>query len=177
MTSVRFDVVDQADELVSPDPGDGVCLAHTAFQPATDRDQELISHLVTQAIVDVFEAVDVEEKHPEPRIRPSLRPCDGLAQTVQKECAVGKTGQGVVERVVLEAVLGRLSLGDVGLGTRHSDDLPLVVPHGQSPREDPAVSPVVVEHAVLGLEVGRLTREMIRDLGLELDRHPAGSRG
>ena len=110
-----FDVVDQADELVSADPGDGICLADTAFQPTTDRDQELIPDLVTQAIVDVLEAVDVEEEDTEPRIRPSLRPCDGLAQTVQEECAVGKTGQGVVERVVLEAVLGRLSLGDVGL--------------------------------------------------------------
>ena len=111
-----FDVVDEADELVSPDPGDGICLAQTALQPAGDCDQELIPDLVTQAIVDVFEAVDVEEKDAEPRIRPSLRPCDGLAQPVQEECAVGKTGQGVVERVVLQAVLGRLSLGDVGLG-------------------------------------------------------------
>ncbi len=80
-----FDVVDQADELVSADPGDGVCLAHAGFQPATDGDQELIPHLVAQAIVDMLEAVDVEEQDAEPRFRPSFRPRDGLAQTVAGE--------------------------------------------------------------------------------------------
>ena len=94
------------------------------------------------------------------RIRAPLRPCDGLAQPVQEQCAVGQAGERVVEGVVLQAVLGRLSLGDVGLRARHADGLPLVVAHGQAPGENPAVGAVVVEHAMLGLEVGRLTREM-----------------
>ena len=80
---------------------------------------------MTQAIVDMLEAVDIEEQDPEPRIGPSLRPCDGLAQTVQEKRAVGKSGQRIVERIVLQAVFGLLSLGDVGLRARHPDDLPL----------------------------------------------------
>ena len=77
-----FDIVDQANELVSADPGDGICLAYTVRQPTTDRDEELIRRLVAQAVVDALEVVYVDEKHADLRIRPSLPPCNRLAQTV-----------------------------------------------------------------------------------------------
>ena len=41
-------------------------VANAALQPPADRDQELIAHLVTQAVVDELETVDVEEEDTEP---------------------------------------------------------------------------------------------------------------
>ena len=87
---------------------------------------------MTQAIVDVLEAVNVEKKDAEARIGPPPGAGDGLAETIEQERTIGETGERIVEGVMLQAILGCFSLSDVRLRTRHSNDLPLFVPHGQT---------------------------------------------
>ncbi len=64
-----------------PFAGEGICLAQAMFQPTTDGDYELISHRATRPIDPVFEAVDLDGEHAEPRFLASLCSCDGLARS------------------------------------------------------------------------------------------------
>src|SRR3954462_1842175 len=68
--------------------------------------EEEVAVVVTERIVDLLEAVEVHQqdrrRHPLPRDT-----SDGLAHPPSEELAVGKRGQGVVQRLVL--ALGRLA--------------------------------------------------------------------
>ena len=110
------DAVEQHRELVAAEPGDGVRRPHGRLQPARDGDQQPVSHLVPERVVDELEAVEVEE---EDRGRGgrvgALGAPDRLVEPVQEQHAVREAGERVVQRVVLEALLGPLAVGDVGL--------------------------------------------------------------
>jgi len=74
--------------------------------------QERVASVVTQRVVDVFEAVEVEEQDAE-HVLVSPSGEERLAQPVAEEAPVGKAGQGVMERLVLERVGLGLAFGDV----------------------------------------------------------------
>ena len=50
-----------------------------------------------EAVVDILEAVEVEEEEGEPLLGVSLRAGESVPQTIHKHRAVGKAGQWVLE--------------------------------------------------------------------------------
>ena len=52
-------------ELVAAHAGDDVAGTHAAAQAAATVDEELVADVVTEVVVDVLEAVEVEEEHPD----------------------------------------------------------------------------------------------------------------
>ena len=54
--------LEQDDELVAAESPDGVLLADRAAQPVGDHAQELVTGRVAEIVVDVLEAVDVDEQ-------------------------------------------------------------------------------------------------------------------
>ena len=81
-----------------------------------EADEELVAREVAEAVVDELEAVEVEEEDGEVVVVVAATPGHGLPQPVEEEGAVGQPGEGIVERVVEDLLLGALALGDVGLG-------------------------------------------------------------
>ena len=148
------DAVEQHRELVAAEAGDGVRRADGRLEPARDRDQQPVSHVVAERVVDELEAVEVEEQHGGRGGRlGALGAADRLVEAVEEQHAVGQPGQGVVHRVVLEALLGLLAVGDVGLAADDAQRAAVLVADRHPAREHPAVGAVAVLDPVLVLEV------------------------
>ena len=147
------DVVEQDRELVAAEPGDGVAGPQGRLQPARDGDQQAVADVVAERVVDELEAVEVQEQHGPAGFRPrppaALRAPEGLIQAVEEQHAVREPGQRVVQRVVLEALLGRAAVGDVGLGADDARGAAVGVAHRDTAREHPAIGAVAMLDPVL----------------------------
>src|SRR5690606_490905 len=80
------------------------CVAGTKAlsKPVGDFHQHFVASEVAQAVVDGFEAVEVQEDDGEMQVGSSLRAGDGGLKAVHEQGSVGEGGQPVVECVVLE---------------------------------------------------------------------------
>ena len=67
---------------------------------------------MAERVVDVLEPIEVEKEDPE-HVLVAPGGQQGLPKPVAEEAPVGKSGQRVVERLILESVGVRLALGDV----------------------------------------------------------------
>ena len=99
-------------ELVTAKPCDGVGRSQHALQPRSDLLQQRIAAVVAERVVDVLEAIEVEQKDAKHRLV-AARAEQRLPQTVAEQRAVGQSGQRIVQRLVLQRVGVRLALGDV----------------------------------------------------------------
>ena len=80
-----------------------------------DRLQQLVAARVAERVVDDLEAVEVEEQDRGAALGVvALGAADRLVEAVEEEHAVGQPGERVVQRVVLQALLGLAAVGDVG---------------------------------------------------------------
>jgi hypothetical protein len=59
------DAGQQQDELVAAEPRDGVALAHALAEPRGDATQQGVADGVAKAVVDLLEAVEVDEDEPD----------------------------------------------------------------------------------------------------------------
>ncbi len=92
-------------ELVATEPRDRVRSLQAPLDPPRDLDEQLVTGVVPQAVVDHLEAVDVEEQHGDLAGAPREAE-ESLAEAVEEERAIRQPGQRIVERLVLESVLG-----------------------------------------------------------------------
>ena len=146
---------DEEEELVAAVAGDCLARARRGAQAPGDRGQELVSGLVTEAVVDQLEVVEVDEEDPDCA---RLRAADRLFEAPLERDAVGKPGEGVVIGDVLELasrprqrVGGVLALGDVDDDAVHVP-APVLGPPGMHAVPHPARLPVVADQPVLELE-------------------------
>ena len=90
-------------------------------------DEQLVAGIVAQAVVDVLEAVEVEEHHADARLR-ALATRDRLTQPVEEQQTVREPGERVVHRLVREPLLERLALDRDRRELREQEeDLPVLV--------------------------------------------------
>src|SRR6185503_9871359 len=148
--------------------GDGVAGSDGQLEAAGGLDEERVAGAVAERVVDQLEAVEVEEEDAEEAVLLASRVADAVAQAVDEERPVGEAGEGVVERVVDELLLGELALGGVGLGADHAVGAAAAVADGEAAAEDPAVAAVLVAHAVLALERRGAALEVVLEEGLDL---------
>ena len=105
---LHLGVPEEDGELVAAEPGGKVDRPDAGLDPPGDRDQQLVSDVVAQAVVDGLEVVEVEEEHGGGSVvGVGQRAADALGE----EHAVGQTRQRIVERLVAELVL---QLGELG---------------------------------------------------------------
>jgi len=87
-------------ELVAAEAGHGVARAQVAAQPGADEVLQQVAVVVAQRVVDVLEAVEVEQQHRD--LAPvALRMRDRLVGAVVEEQPVGQVGDRVVQRLAL----------------------------------------------------------------------------
>src|SRR6185295_5593995 len=138
------DVLEQHGEFVAAEAGDGVAGADGLLEAPRGLDQELVAGAVAHGVVDELEAVEVEEEDAEEAVLLAARVLDAVAEAVDEERAVGEAGEGVVQGVVDELLLGELALGGVGLRADHAVGAAAAVADGEAAAEDPAVAAVLV---------------------------------
>ncbi len=94
--------------------------AQHAPQPPTELAQKQVAEVVTERVVDLFEAVEVHHQQCE-RCLVAPRRQDCLAQTVVQQQPIGQAGERVVDRLMLERSLSLLAFGDIA----HADHKPV----------------------------------------------------
>ncbi len=82
------------DELVATQPRQGVALAYAGGHLAGDFLEQQVAYVVAERVVDVLEAVQVDEQHRE-RIALAARVDDPLLETVVEQQAVWQFGQRI----------------------------------------------------------------------------------
>src|SRR5215218_884899 len=108
-----FDVLDEHDELVAPEAGQGILRAQAVLEALGDEREEQVPRLVSQRVVYNLELIEVREQHRHLPVLLTPGALEGLPQAVHEELAVGEVGQVVVEGPMLEALLQGLALGKV----------------------------------------------------------------
>ena len=76
-------LVAEHDELVAAEPRDGVALTRPRPQPLGNVDEQRVTDVVAEAVVDVLEPIQVEQHHPDNRVV-ALRSTDRLVEPVDE---------------------------------------------------------------------------------------------
>jgi hypothetical protein len=97
--------VEEDDELVSSHPPNGIALPHHTGQARGDRAQQLVTGRMTERVVDLLEAVDVDVERCRGAHRPPS-PGQQLGRAVEHERSVGELRQRAVQRSVTQLTLG-----------------------------------------------------------------------
>jgi hypothetical protein len=115
------------DELVPADPRHGVPRADDRPQPPSHFHEHAVTHRVAQRVVDLLEAVAVEEQHGDER-RVAAGRGQRLVEPVHEHRAGGQSGQRVVGRAVTRGAVvddefDRPGLQDFGVSGRGPDEI------------------------------------------------------
>src|SRR6476660_126370 len=107
------DLVQQYRELVASQPGDHVPTADAPLKPLGHGNQELVPDEMSQAVIDGFEAVQVDEQRPEQSIAGAsgLREC--VSQHLHEERSIWQPGQRIVQSSFAKLLLGAMPVGDI----------------------------------------------------------------
>ena len=106
------DVLQYHGELVPAQARDGVLVADGLLQARRRGAQDAVAGGVAERVVDVLEAVQIEEQHRDTRaVAP--RPYDGARQPLRQQRAVRQAGERVVVGQVAQFLLGAFLIGDV----------------------------------------------------------------
>ena len=100
------------DELVAAQARDRVAFTHADLEPLRHHLQQLVARAVPQAVVEILEVVQVEERNRE-LVPLALGVRDRLMQAVVQEVAVGQSGKRIVAGLVLQPLAIGLDLRDV----------------------------------------------------------------
>ena len=102
---IRLRQLHQQYKLVATDAGQGVVAAQVFAQTLADFTQQLVAHMVTEGVVDRFEAVQVDE-HQREATALLLHRLDRVFNTVGEQGAIGQAGERVVQGQVGQFLVG-----------------------------------------------------------------------
>ena len=101
------DRLDEHRELVAAEAGHRVAGADRVAQPVGDLDQQLVAGGVAEAVVDLLEAVEVQEQ--DRHVVGAAAAVQRLLEPLPEQRAVGQLGEAVVVRLVDQLVLQLLA--------------------------------------------------------------------
>ena len=110
------DVPLQNGELVAAETGDEIVLAHGLPQPLADLDDQRVTGRMAECVVDILEAVEVEEQHRELRLVAGAR-AKRVIEVIEERAAVGEARQRILARQRGDARVGGVEL----VGKAHVD--------------------------------------------------------
>ena len=169
---IAAEFLEQHHELVAAEARHGIFFAHLRLDAPRHFDQQLVAHIVTHGVVQVLEAVHVEEKHGAV-LEAACRDGQRGAETVQQQAPVRQLGEDIVKGQREDLRLGALARGDVAEDGDILEDLVLLVPDGadgQPFRKDFAVLALVPDFAVPGPRAVQFLPHRPIELGVMLVR-------
>ncbi len=107
-----IELVAQDHELVTAEPGDGVTGPDRCSEPLRDRDEEVVTGGMAEAVVDHLEVVDIQEQHRD-RTGLAAGALERVVDAVEEQCPIGESREGVVEGLTIERSFERPSIRDV----------------------------------------------------------------
>lgn len=108
-------VVEQHDELVTPEPRQLIPLTQTGLEPLGDLHQHQIAHRMAETVVDQLEAIQVNEQQCRMAGTRTPQMLSDSLQVVTEFVAIDQSGQRIMGGCVLQLQLHSLAFADVGL--------------------------------------------------------------
>ena len=105
--------LEQEGELVAAEAGDGVHRAQHAAEALGQLHEQPVAGAVPQRVVDLLEAVDVQEQHRPPRLPVRPAAIQRAAQAVQEQRPIGQRGERVLQCLESQRRLAALALDRV----------------------------------------------------------------
>lgn len=115
-------------ELVAAQPRDRVPLPEPSPQPLRDLLQQQVAGVVAEGVIDLFEAVEVEQEQGE-RPPGARRVEERLPCAIVEQQAVGQARKGVVEGLAPQLLSQMDARGHVGQGADEVRQIPGRVVH------------------------------------------------
>ena len=116
-------------------------------QPAAEREQHAVADDETEALVDVLEAVDVDEHHGRAVGLPLARAGDGACHAIHEQLAVGKPGQAVMHGVMHQPLMRALEAGHVAHQPDAAEEPRILARHRVRAQVVPEIGAVVTPQA------------------------------
>src|SRR5579859_5269928 len=110
--SGRADLRQQDNELITPEAGYRVALAHAVPEPLPDFAQHRVASIVPERVINVLEAIKIDEQHGQPLVVATYAG-DLVIEDQAETGAVRQRGEIVVVGKILDARLGDLGCGHV----------------------------------------------------------------
>ena len=110
---VNVGALDEDSKLVTAEASHEVRRPETLAEPFGNTHQQHVASQMSETVIYVFEAVEVNKQDADPIVWRQLATLKGRCQTSHEQRAVRQAGQGVVGRFVLEFLFGDLFVGDV----------------------------------------------------------------
>jgi hypothetical protein len=126
------------------------------------RDQHTVAFEVTQAVVDLFEVVQIQHQQGQ-RLVLGAGELKGGFGALQEDTAVGHARQGVGAGHTVQFALQVLALGDVAVNALDTCEIPVVIEHRLAADGNVDHAPILAHH--LARKIGHGT--MCLDGGLE----------
>ena len=149
-TRVHIGLVQDDHKLVTAQAGHGVIGAQAFFDAVGHLHQHHVAKTVAQGVIDVLEAVQVNE-HDRKAMVVALRHGNGLLDPLTQHHPVGQASQRIAVSQVVDALLVRYGLGEVMRVTNamhRSAALTRQVNQGHQQGRHRAIGAVVVQHAL-----------------------------
>ena len=102
-TLLRVKLFKNNDKLVATETGDRVALAQGVFKPMGRFQQNHVTNIVPQGVIDIFKPIQIDENQGQGALG-SLGALDGLLETVVEQEAVRQAGQRIVMGQVIQPV-------------------------------------------------------------------------
>ena len=143
-------------ELVAAETGERVLRIEMAGEPAAKGQQHAVADGEAEALVDVLEAVDVDEHHRGAVHLPFAGAGDGALQAIEEQLAVGQAGQAVMHGVVHQPLMRALEAGDVAHQSDAAQEPGIVARRRAGAELVPEIAAVLALQAELGLQLAAL---------------------
>ncbi len=117
-----LEIVDENEELVAPEAADqhfiyardaSLAGPQGALQAPADLPQQLVASLVTQSVVDEFEAIEIQKEYGELQLFPGSYPQQCLPEALHERFSIGQACQLVLLSRLEQRCLHRLARSDV----------------------------------------------------------------
>ncbi|GBD41579.1 hypothetical protein HRbin39_00963 [bacterium HR39] len=159
------DPVQHQQELVAARPRHRVGTPQGRAQPLGDRPQQRVAGAQAEGVVDQLEAVEIDQHHRQ-HLTVAPRPLDGLAEAVERQQAVGQTGERVVVGERPDGLLGLAADGDVAHGDGEATRRPVDAGDAQLKRHQLAVAAPPGHLGVAERSVGELPAQLLEVEGM-----------
>src|SRR4030095_69302 len=102
----------QNGELIAPEAGHRVAVTHAAGQTLGHRLQHAVAGCVTERIVNLLEAIEIQQQDGLHLIA-SSRERDGLLESIFEEALVGQISKRIMIRKMIQSLLGLLVMAEI----------------------------------------------------------------
>ena len=123
-------------ELVAAEPDAHVAVTQRVAEPSRDLYEQLVARRVPEHVVDALEAVEIDEQQRDPTTAAAGATERG-ADLLDEQRATAEAGEAIVGRVVFEALLETMLLGDVFERAEESHHRAVMSAQRNRPRAQP----------------------------------------